>query len=57
MDTDFWLWGFCTASKVNFLTTFRDPLRLPKRRQEIYFTHRAKHQKPEKTLLYIKKLY
>jgi hypothetical protein len=24
--TDFWFWGFCTVCKINFLTTFREPL-------------------------------
>ena len=26
---DFWFWGFCTVCKVNFPTTFREPLWVP----------------------------
>jgi hypothetical protein len=29
MDTDFWFWGFFTVCRVNFATTFREPLWLP----------------------------
>jgi hypothetical protein len=65
----FWFWGFCTVCKINFPTTFReplwipslmvisytltchhwrwDPLRLPKRRREVYLAHRAKCPKPK----------
>jgi hypothetical protein len=46
MNTDFWFWGFCTMCKIDFLTTFRDPQRLPKR-QEMYLTHRAKSPEPK----------
>ena len=45
--TDFWFCGFCTVYKVDFLTTFRQSLLVPKRRQEIYLTHRAKSPKPK----------
>ena len=39
--------GFCTACELNFPTTFREPMWVPKLRRKIYLAHLAKSLKPE----------
>jgi hypothetical protein len=44
MNPGFWFWGFCTVCEVNFPTTLREMLWVPKCRQKI---HLAKTPKPK----------
>jgi hypothetical protein len=47
MNTDSRFWGFYAACKITLPTTFREPLWVPKRRLQIYHTHRVKTPKTE----------